>query len=254
MKKLVFLLAVAVMVTPAMALVMIAGEDNGGGTLTISYTSDPAEAPRGIALLLSCSDTLEITGYVTDSADDKMNCFIDYAYSNDPYAIGDGDPLADPANPGVATLPAAEVSICMGVLDETGSQLPGNPAGDIATLTYTGAGDLTIAADTLRGPDSGVVGSEIPSNLSAGPIVVENVGGGTTTCWDYDCFLNGDVNGDCLITFADIQILIDAWPPAAYDMCADLNQDTLITFGDLQILIDHWPPLPGCDVSCVPAN
>jgi hypothetical protein len=168
MKKLIFL-CVALLVAPAMADVEFDGTNNGS-TITITYECvDMVETPRGMALLLTCDEGMTITGMTADSVDPAYNCFLDWAYSNDPYDLGDGDPFADPAGPGVGTLPAAEISICMGVLDEDGNQAAGPVAAQVIELTVDGSADLTVSADTLRGPDSGVVGSALASNL---PIVI----------------------------------------------------------------------------------
>ncbi len=72
------------------------------------------------------------------------------------------------------------------------------------------------------------------------------------SCWYYSCFSNGDANGDCAVTFGDLSVVINSWPPLTYDACADFNKDGAITFGDLSVIINHWPPLPGCSPGCVP--
>jgi hypothetical protein len=281
MKKLIFL-CVALLVAPAMAAVNFSADDNGDGTLTISYTTTDGDLPRGVALLLQVTsgDAL-LTGYVAASADDKMNCFIDYAYSNDPYAIGDGHPIADPAGPGAldASGGVAELSLCMGALDQTENQLPGDPEGDIATLTFTGTGLLTVSADTLRGPDSGVVGSELASNL---PIVDVAIGGvppecmmgthpdyamweeyGKPNCWCYAAQCKGDVDGltELSGTVNVFMLDLDVFVPSFGSMqttepgvCADLDHqkelsDTVNVFmNDLNIFVPNFGSMQdACD-------
>lgn len=284
MKKLMFL-CVALLAVPAMAVVEFSGVDNGGGTLTISYECVDVDSPRGIALLLTCDGTLELTGYEAASADDKMNCFIDYAYSNDPYNLGEGHPIADPAGPGAldATAGVTELSLCMGALDETENQLPGDPDGVVATLTYTGSGNLTIAADTLRGPGSGVVGSELPSNLSDGGIVViENVGDGIVECikadsplyqpwsdwgkpdcWCYARNCKGDADGkkigDYWVQGEDLNALIASYFKVDVDLpaggiCADFDHkkigDYRVQGEDLNLLIEYYFDLEGDIPEC----
>jgi hypothetical protein len=117
---------------------------------------------------------------------------------------------------------------------------------ELCTITVSEGCIVTLAANGTRG---GVVliGGGDPSALSivGGPI---GPGGPAKSA----CFPKGDANGDCTITFSDVQVVIAAWPPNAYDEMADFNVDGAITFSDVQILIASWPPNPGCDVSCVP--
>jgi hypothetical protein len=217
---------------------------------------------------------------VAGSADDKMNCFIDYAYSNDPYAIGDGHPIADPVGPGALDPSAGvtEISICMGVLDETENQLPGDPEGVVAMLTYSGGGTLTIYADTLRGPDSGVVGSrgELSSNLPIWvwpslPECMKNTHPDYTTwdmfgkpdCWCYAAQCNGDVdgrtelNGTVNVFMNDLDVFVPVfgtWQTDEPGICADFDRQyelggtVNIFMNDLNIFVTNFGTLqPDCD-------
>jgi hypothetical protein len=260
-KKIVALVLILTMsAANTMALVIFDAVNNGDGTVTISYTTD-GHQPSAIALRILCSDTLLITG--GSGTDAAFNCFPDYAYSNDPYVLGDGDPFADPAGPGAATLPVAEVSICMGVLDETGNQAAGPTTATIIVLATTGSGDMTIAADTLRGPGSGVVSTEgeLESNLSGGGTIWPRwpipdcmaetnpdydtwISVGMPDCWccEYQC--RGDA--DCLIQFGilriysdDLDCLVGGYgqpilPPGG--ICCDF--DHKMQFGVLRIYTD----------------
>lgn len=277
MKKLVFL-CVALLVSPALAVVEFAGTNNGDGTITISYNCTEGEEPRGMALLLTCASGMEITGMTTDSVDEAYNCFIDYAYSNDPYAVGDGDPFADPTGPGVGTLPAPEISICMGVLDETGNQGAGPGVAQVIELTVSGAADLTVAADTLRGPDSGVVGSELASNL---PIVIPGIiddcmktsnpgftaweSYGKPDCWCYAAQCNGDIDGlpelggTVNVFMNDLNVFVPNFgslQTTEPGVCADLDHMTElggtvnIFMNDLNIFVPNFGSLqPDCDMT-----
>ena len=182
MKKLMLLLVVAIMVTPVMADVEFSGVFTAPDTVTISYncTGDPVEEPRGLALKLTCTgDVVILGGAGTDVA---YNCFLDYAYSNDPYALEDGHPFADPDNPGAVDVSSGvtEVSVCMGALDEDGDETKGEPGPSAAVVIVlvvdpgAGGGTIEVRPDTLRGPDSGVVGSELASNISeAAPLIID---------------------------------------------------------------------------------
>lgn len=279
MKKLIFL-CVALLVAPAMAVVEFSGDGTTtAGQCSISYAGTLAEdLPRGIAVKLTCTGDIVITGMVADSIDPAFNCFIDWAYSNDPYNLGDGDPFADPAGPGVGTLPATEISLCMGVLDETENQLPGPQAAEVITLTVTGtAGSIIVEADTLRGPDSGVVGSELASNL---PIEIP-VGGapeciksdsplyavwealGKPKCWCFARNCRGDADGkrigDYWVQSEDLNVLIAAYFKVDGDLpaggiCADFDHkkigDYRVQSEDLNFLIKYYFDLEGDIPEC----
>jgi len=158
------------MAVPAIAAVNFSAVDAGNGQLKISYTTTDGDLPRGIALRVSCSDgaTVAIPHVAAAAA---FNTFIDYAYSNAAgYDLGMGHPLALPDGPGALAAPASVFSLSMGVLDPSGNQGAGPASADPlivlkfnkGTADYT---DVTISADTLRGPDSGVVGSVLSSTM-----------------------------------------------------------------------------------------
>lgn len=249
MKKLMFL-CVALLVTPAMAMITFSG-DVTDGILTVRYSSD-GDLPRGVALLLTGTDTAQIDGYVAASADTAFNCFIDYAFTAEDAYVIDPDnqhPLADPDNPGVVlSLPATAVSVCMGVLDQTENQGAGPLEADpLFQLEVSGEGNIVVTADTLRGPESGVVGSELESNLSGGGELSIPVDGGPPPlltaetaidpinafnyyqtwldmgeprCWAYARQCRGDANGDdeggfltgyWYVGVPDLDILASGW-------------------------------------------
>jgi len=168
---------VSCLAVPAIADVVFSVSDAGNAQLKISYTTTGGDLPQCIALRVSLSDgaTVAIPHVASHLA---FNTFIDWAYSNAAgYGIGMGHPLAMADGPGALTASASVFSICMCVLDPSGNQGAGPASADPliilqlekGTADYT---DITVAADTLRGPDSGVVGpaGPITSNLSLGPI------------------------------------------------------------------------------------
>jgi len=176
MKKLALVLVLA-MAVPAMAAVTFTAVDNGDGQLKISYTADPGDAPRGVGLRVTIvGATVAPDGVV--AVDPAFNTYIDYAASNPGnFNVGDGHPLALATEAGALTEAASDFSISMGVLDETGNQAPAGESADpliiLQLVGDPGTANVTICADTLRGPDSGVVGSVLESNLQAGCIAVD---------------------------------------------------------------------------------
>lgn len=180
MKKIwVTILGMGFFPVPVGAMVLFTATDDGCGKVRIAYTSPEGDQPRGIALSVFCSNGAMVDLAATAAArswDPAFNIFTDYYYSYpENYAPGVGHPLAKATEVGALTADASRFSISMGVMDLTGGQNPG-PAStqNLITLQLTfGTSNRTtvsISADTLRGPASGVIGSVLASNL---PITVQ---------------------------------------------------------------------------------
>ena len=266
-EKIVMILAVLLMAAPAMAAVNFVAEDAGSGQLKISYTCDDGEEPRGVALKVTITGNGEIqNGDLGDglvSIDAAYNTYIDWANSNPvAYAVGDGHPFADPTGAGAVTFPASEFSVCMGVLDETGNQLPGpGTSANLITIQLQGSGTVGVVvdADYSRAPDGGegggAVGSVLATNLpltsvdvvlgdecvkdtapfydawlgSAGTGIHNGGNWSKPDCWCYERNCRGEADG-CTEFFGfywvfteDLQIMKDG-----YGLTDNLLDDTLI--------------------------
>lgn len=235
------------------------------GNLVISYTCTDGDQPCGVSL--------RVEGATADPAnpgtmDVNFNAFVDYAYSNPlNFEVGYGHALADPDQAGVLIEPADVFSICAGVLDETGNQAAGPAEATLITIPVMAWGEITISADTLRGPDSGVVGQDgvIGSNLPilvtgecccyGGPYAQQYIDAGLDiNCWcnDYQC--RGDIMGDKHILgyrvyTTDLAALAASWKAKIGDAnlnpCADVARDKHILgyrvyTTDLAILAENW--------------
>lgn len=248
MKKLALLLVLA-MAMPAMAAVTFTAEDAGDGVLRISYTGD--QAVRGVALKITLDNgTIDLAGEAT--VNPSFNTFIDYAYSNPMnFNIGDGHPFAKVGEPGALTEETAEFVVSMGVLDEDGDETLGEAGPTSATplieIPLKGDGEInvTICADTLRGPESGVVGdAAIASNLEAACIAAVVVPG-PSLC-------GGDANQDGRVTNADISALVSYFlnnrnflgvapiNAAGYTTEMDTTGDGSITNADISKLVSWF--------------
>ncbi|MBW8015535.1 MAG: hypothetical protein FVQ82_05050 [Planctomycetes bacterium] len=232
MKKLVLTLLVVALAIPAMAA-DISLVDNGDGTGTIVLTVTGIEVVRGLAIVVDADvDVTAVAG--TDAI---FNVFMDAAYTAETatpgsYSLGDGTPVADPDAAGELALPAAKISLCMGILD-AGQGGAGAGTYVVGTIT-TGAATVAITADALRG---GIVGDDLDAaTIAGGPI---GPGGPACACWNHSCFTMGDANGDGFITSQDVQALLAAWGQP-YEECVDFNQDGFITSQDVQVLLASW--------------
>lgn len=217
--------------------------DNSDGTFTIAYTTTEGELPQAVTLKITCNGTMVIESAV--DWDPAFNCYPDYCYSQLACELSTGYPLAHPYAPGVPTLPATEVSICMGVLDQTGNQGAGPAESpNLITLAYSGLAatdcgglyaEIMITADTLRGPDSGVVAqqgqlqSNLPTTITIGtspcyPYTDQDynewISVGCPSCWcctrqcygDAACDLTGNIFiGYTYVGLTDFVIFARAW-------------------------------------------
>jgi len=260
MKRMMAILVLVVAV-PAMAVVNFTATDAGSQKLTIAYTTTDGDLPRGVAIRISLSDGAMLDFAAPVVVDAAFNTFIDWAYSNPlNYQVGNGNPLALATAAGALTADAADFSISMGVLDQTGKQLAGPASATLITIQLKGIADggqttVTCTGDTLRGPASGVVGSVLTSNLPQTVVVKGKVvptdcvkttasfyndwvAFGKPNCWCYERQCNGDIDGKKFpnsaagkpVTTADLTIFKAAFNLTTADLalvangiCADLN-------------------------------
>jgi hypothetical protein len=235
MRKLVCLLAVALMAAPVLAgSVAVTVDDSTAGQAVITLTGDAGIV--GIGLEVSCT-----AGAIDDLAVDSFfDIFIDLAHdevAGDGYAYGEGseagaNAAAEVAVAGKKDLPAAEFAICAGGLEDSET----DTAPTTATVTLisaagaTGTVDINIPRGGIVDADGAMTVTGLPANFTIQP--------SGPACWNHPCFTSGDANNDGFITFLDLQAVIDAW--GGYDECADFNKDGFVTFLDLQVILDSW--------------
>ena len=258
MKKVIIMLAVVAMAAPTFADVIFTG-DGSTGSLVISYTTTDGDLPRGIGLKCEvlAGDTVDVdaAGTTTDAA---FNTNIDYAFSKylaaETYAIGDGNPLADPDGPGVLdpTTGVSVFSLCMGVLDQSGNQGAGPataaslvsvPVSNCSSASVT----IRISEDDLRG---GVVGSALTTNL---PIDVVVSCAACTTC-------QGDLDNDNVVGLSDFMAYFNVLNPVAFaDIlpgdagwhdCGDVDGDNVIGLSDFMAMFNKLNPVAFADIPC----
>lgn len=178
MKKILASLLVLALCAPAMA-VQFGLIGNTDGTATITIDTEGAVV-RGVAIKVTAAGGLtDVNGATVNPA---FNTYIDYAHdAGAAYtAVGQGHPFAADGAAGVAVNGATTFVISMGVLDQGGNQAGFNGAGDLITFPV-GDGEVCIAADTLRGPDSGVVGdAALTSNIAS--VACVTVSSGPVDC------------------------------------------------------------------------
>lgn len=264
MKKLALLLVLA-MAVPAMAAVTFTAD--GDGSLKIYYTADPGDNPRGVALRISLSDGATCGPDDVVAVNPQFNTYIDYAASNPGnFEVGQGHPLAKATEAGALDAAASEFSVCIGVLDEAGNQAPASDGGPhlLVELNVSADCTATICADTLRGPDSGVVGSVLESNLQEGCIEVAVTAGavecmktshpdydtwvavGKPDCWCYARQCKGDadgkaqVNGLLAVFTDDLAVFLNAYGKGTLPeggICADFDHKAQVN-GLLRVFTD----------------
>ena len=279
MKTLVCLIAVLLMTAPVLATTVTISGEVDGNNLTLKYHTDGVL--RGIALTLSCSDAATAdasdVGTVTGA---NWNVCLDYAYdvvtAAGTYNLNDGGPLAKIDGPGVPVGPVSDFSICVGYVDEGGlgaGVLPGSQAvpEDLCTIVLSGDCTVTVAADMLRG---GAVGSpvDIILDMDNDGSLKDTIDVGDGDCftgtpeqvqewndhgqpqnWCGDCWTCGDVNGDCYVTFGDVDDTLAYFNAADTTGRGDANMDGYTTFGDVDYVLALFNAGDGC-TACGPCT
>jgi hypothetical protein len=238
MRKVLLSLLVLALAAPTFAAVNISIVDNENGTATLVIDTTSGEVVRGVALKVTATDGATLVSTAA-TVNPVFNTFIDAAFElGGAYTIGAGQPFAKVNEAGTAAANATEFSISMGVLDQAGNQAGyTSPVGGEALITFqTGAGNICVELDTLRG---GIVGdTAIVSNLDAAavcaaitlppsepikasaPFYADWVAFGKPACWAYAKQCRGDADGltqgSTKLGFAhvdtnDLNILVAAW-------------------------------------------
>jgi hypothetical protein len=281
MKKLLPIMLVMAMTAASFAAVQVTAVGNGAN-LEVYVNTTAGEVVRGLAVVLN-SDGPLATGAVVPTGS-PFNAFIDYYFTNDTVLPGMTDPselpgagahpLADVAAAGEAALPAEDVSLSMGVLDNSGAQGGVDTAGTpllIATVSYSGTGNVCLASDALRG---GIVGENITEiqiqtecvavggdpcrELVNGAYYDRYVAAGkdpSCWCWQYQC--RGDADGleegffvKVRIGSNDLNAFLASWnktPENGANPCSDFDHAeegffTKVAVGsaDLNIFLANW--------------
>jgi hypothetical protein len=175
MKKLLVTLLVAVLCVPAMADVEVTAVGDGLN-LEIYVNTTAGEEIRGLSVELNADSGMTVDVVEVEA---PFNAFPDFYYSNSGYldemagdetllpgSTDDGltldaHPLALIQDRGAAALGSEDVSLSMGILDNSGAKAGLDTEGTavlVATLTYGAAGDVCLTADTYRGS---VVGDDV---------------------------------------------------------------------------------------------
>ena len=256
MKKLLVTLVVAALCVPAMADVQVTAVANGQDIEVYLANSDTEVEVivRGVSLVLDAAEGMTATG----AASEACNAFPDYYNSNSGFLDGLADetelpgdgahPMAtiDEKGEGVA---AEDVALSMGILDNSGEQggllLSDTPV-LVATVTYTGGGEVCLGVDELRG---GIVGQEIGEvTYGCATIVEDCIAAGHVDYTEWDSVgkpeewcnprqCHGDADGEeepfgrsgtVWVGYNDISILVGAFQKpttdANFDWAADFNR------------------------------
>jgi len=285
MKKTLAMLLVLALVAPAMAVTFTAS-DAGSKVLKIDYTLASGEVLRGLALKLTRTSGDMVVNAGADVTVAPFNTYIDYAFSNAGYAIGDGHPVANPAAAGVATLPASAFVISVGYLDQGGNQA-GIAANGSITVQLTGSAEscFDIEMDTLRG---GVVGDNVVAPAAGwkisqcvaagecytGPDFAQWTLVGKPISWCTATQCHGDANdavetigkGSFRVGYADLNILVAGFskvyvdPVASPWIAADFNHAAepigkgsfRVGYADLNVLVNYFSKA-GVPTDCLTA-
>lgn len=277
MKKIIFVVAVLLMASPALATVTITVTPGGDPcTVVIAFTSDEANNVRAFALDIMLDDPCAV---IKD-----VNC-VNAGYNIYPGAKGikiddsgvvtdygscEGDPSQGPAGGTLGGLDTNGVTIEMGSLYEVGVESPPAQSGDLVILTLDGcdsSGDanivVSVAENTIRG---GVVMEDPDEVVTVDTSDTADVPMGT--CDICSCY--GDIAGsmgpdpDNVVNTADLGKLLSLLGPLygstpPYEVCPvppgfecmDIagsmgpDPDGCINTADLGKLLSYLGPLYG---------
>ena len=252
MKKSLFVLMVLLLTAPAMALtISCEGDANGSGVVTVSYSGgDAQDPPRAFALDIQLDSGATIVVDSTNADDSNFTTYPGTIVIEDGNVTDEGTPVADPCDhqdtgDGEGT---DNMTTEQGSLYDDPNDQPGT-SGLLVSFTVSGDCNVSITSNVIRGKVVLESGASVDLSTSCEVDVDDD-----PTCWSYDCFDCGDGDGDCELTFGDITLLINGWPPNDYIPCADFTKDTEMTFADITVLINNWPPNGGCANcgSCTP--
>jgi hypothetical protein len=269
MKKLLLVLVALLMATPAMADVTITAVEETPGVVAINYAATGDDADGGYSLISGMAIDVTVGAEATiesisDYKDDGESTNGSPGYGIYPGSIqfdvdkqvtSYGDPAAPGTDPGSqGDLPGTACTLELGALydDEAVPSAQPLATGTLCKLQISGCDYISLALESTHRKGIVLEDGSAPATVNL-VVPTEKVGDDCgPPCWFYDCFENGDANGDCVIASGDVMTLVNCWPPLAYDPCGDFNKDGVIASGDVMILVNHWPPLPGCDPGCVP--
>jgi len=252
MKKLMLVLAVALLAAPAMATVAIQAVDNADCSASINYSST-GTLPRAFGLNITVDGGAVITGVDVTGAQ-PFNIYLGtIVIAADGTVTDAGTPVAPATDPGaLGGIGTSGITVEMGSLyDKTVSPNAAKPAasGLLIKVTVDKACNIGIQSNSTR---AGVV---LEDATQVAPILQ----GAAITCAATIC--KGDLNNDGGVDTTDLSILINRliaheadeyWyecPGCAEDMNNDGGADTT----DLSILInnliaheadEYWYPCP----------
>jgi hypothetical protein len=249
MKKLVTLFAILALVAPVLADVSVTCLDDGNndGWFTISYdASGESELVSGFGLDVT-TDGANIVAieYIAGS---PYNIYPGTIVISGGAVADDGNAIApSDACEALAGLGSTGVTLEMAALydrDDTGAA-PAD-SGALVKLQLDASGQVSINLNDRRG---GVVLEDAAAATVAASNCDVVVFSGPA-CKSAPCYPCGDADASGFISFGDIQVVLDAFPPLPYEACADLDESGFISFGDIQVVLDNWTT--GCVGPCAP--
>ena len=256
MKKALYVVIMLLLAAPAMGALSISCNDEGSGRVSVSYSgADSANLPRAFALDITLSGGCIVKAGSLGDLSADFDIYPGTIQITDGNIVSAGTPVAPASDPGAGEGEGADnMTTEQGSLYASGDPAPATSGMLLsfeADANGTGAASCTVSV-AVNGTRGKVVledGSSVDLSTSC-----EVDFGGSPACWSYDCFSCGDGNGDCDLTFADLNLVINGWPPNPYNPCADYDKSTDMTFADLNVLINNWPPNGACANcgSCTP--
>lgn len=263
MKKLILVLAMLVVASPAMAVNVTITVNNDYGDTTdgiasIEYTVVDANVSGfGLDIEVTGANIVAVDNYFRGEcgASDRGYGIFPGSFDRiidpeDPvYTDPDYTPVADPCDAGAqGGLGGNSITVELGTLYEAGNDP--NKSGVLCTIQIDpndiGTFDVTVTENATRG---GIVMQNGSGGTLADGIGTITQGWVYPDCWGYSgtgylTQCHADSSGDGSVGLLDFYDLRDAWnetyPSVTYIPCIDINRDGLVGLLDFYELRDNW--------------
>jgi len=256
MKKLVLVLAIALIAVPAFAAVTLTESGKTGTTVTVGYDATGAVLPRAFGLTLVATGGT-ITSVTATKVGESTSGAPGYGIFPGTIDINEvtgvvasyGSPVEPNGLPGGGELGTYRVIVALGSLYAGGndSNKPGVTGNLFTVVCSSGTTSLTVSEeDTYRG---GVVDVNAVA-MTVAPKVITFAAPDpyANTCWDVTkCPRQtfGDATCDGAVNIADLVALKAAWlaagPPwVGSKCCSDFTRDHAANIADLVRLKANW--------------
>lgn len=108
----------------------------------------------------------------------------------------------------------------------------------VENVAENSSGGIGISADSAAGPSIAIAETTVCRNFPSPNVAGDWLDNGQNTV----CFCDCDINGNGIVSGADLGILLTQWGPGNQSTLADFNRDGMVNGADLAALLSEWGP------------